>query len=207
MNCPDETDFAAARRRMVREQLAEFPARIRAAMQAVPRHLFMPEDQWERAYADGAVPIGLGQTISQPWIVARMTAQLDPQPASRILEIGAGSGYQAAVLAQLAAEVFTVEIIEPLARRAGEIFQQLGLNNVHLRVGDGFGGWPEAAPFDGVIVTCAPEETPAPLIAQVKEGGRLVIPVGPPGEQQLLLLQKRAGKCSNARGCPCASCP
>jgi protein-L-isoaspartate(D-aspartate) O-methyltransferase len=155
--------------------------------------LFIPADRQPFAYEDGAVPIGFGQTISQPWIVAMMTTQLNPQPASRILEIGTGSGYQAAVLAQLAAEVYSIEIVEPLARRAAEILQRLGCRNIHLRIGDGAIGWPEAAPFDGVIVTCAPEKVPAPLVAQLKENGRMLIPVGPPGEQDLLVLQKHRG--------------
>jgi protein-L-isoaspartate(D-aspartate) O-methyltransferase len=190
----DLTLFAAARKRMVREQLSEFPPLVREALARIPRHVFIPEEKRPWAYADGAVPIGFGQTISQPWIVATMTAQLNPQPSSRILEIGTGSGYQAAVLAQLVADVYTIEIIEPLARRAKETLQQLGCANVHLRTGDGFGGWPEAAPFDGVIVTCAPEDVPRPLVEQLKEDGRMLIPVGPPGEQSLFVFQKHQVK-------------
>lgn len=186
--------FADARARMVREQLAEFPRRIREAMGRVPRHEFIPAENQKFAHADSAVPIGFGQTISQPWIVAMMTAQLNPRPADRILEIGTGSGYQAAVLAQLVAEVYTLEILEPLARRAKEILQKLNCTNVHLRIGDGHGGWPEAAPFDGVIVTCAPEAVPEPLIAQLKEDGRMLIPVGPPSEQDLFVFQKHQGR-------------
>ena len=185
--------FAAARKRMVREQLSEFPPAVRAAMERVPRHEFVPEDKQSLACADRAVPIGHGQTISQPYIVALMTTQLEPQPAGRVLEIGTGSGYQAAVLAELVADVFTVEIIEPLAERAADILRRLGCHNVHLRVGDGFNGWPEAAPFDAVIVTCAPEFVPAPLIEQLKEGGRMLIPVGPPGDQELFIFQKYMG--------------
>lgn len=178
---------------MVQDQLSEFPPHIRAVMAKVPRHEFIPEEKQAYAYEDGAMPIGLGQTISQPWIVAMMTTQLNPRPTDRVLEIGSGSGYQAAVLSQLVAEVYTIEIIEPLARRADEILRHLGCANVHLRIGDGSGGWPEAAPFDGVIVTCAPEEVPRPLVEQLKENGRMLIPVGPPGEQDLLVLQKHKG--------------
>jgi protein-L-isoaspartate(D-aspartate) O-methyltransferase len=190
----DKTFFEAGRNGMLREQLSEFPPRIVAAIGRVPRHEFIPVEKKEFAYADGAVPIGFGQTISQPCIVALMTMHLDPQPADRILEIGTGSGYQAAVLAQLVAEVYTVEIIEPLARRAGEILRRLGCDNVHLRLGDGSAGWPEAAPFDGVIVTCAPEFVPLPLIEQLTAGGRLIIPVGPAGEQDLFVFQKQGGR-------------
>jgi protein-L-isoaspartate(D-aspartate) O-methyltransferase len=183
--------FAAARKRMVREQLSEFPPEIQAAMERVPRHEFIPEDRQSLAYADSAVPIGHGQTISQPYIVALMTTQLEPQPADRVLEIGTGSGYQAAVLAELVAEVFTIEIIKPLAERAADILRRLGCHNIHLRTADGYAGWPEAAPFDAVIVTCAPKLVPAPLIAQLKDGGRMLIPVGPPGDQDLFVFQKQ----------------
>lgn len=194
MNWFGQTDFDSERRRMVAEQLSEFPPRVREAMERVPRHVFVPEQKRAFAYADGAVPIGHGQTISQPWIVAMMTTQLNPHPASRILEIGTGSGYQATVLAQLVAEVYTIEIVEPLARVAQETLRRIGCANVHCRTGDGFGGWPEAAPFDGVIVTCAPEAVPPLLVAQLKEDGRLLIPVGPPGDQNLFVLQKHRGK-------------
>lgn len=186
--------FAVARKRMVEEQLMEFPHSIIAAMARVPRHEFIPSNKRTFAYDDSAVPIGYGQTISQPWIVAMMTTQLNPQPHSRFLEIGTGSGYQAAVLAQLVAEVYSIEILEPLARRAKETLHQLGYSNVHLRSGDGHNGWPEAAPFDGVIVTCAPESVPRPLVAQLKEGGRLLVPVGPPGDQDLFVFQKHQGQ-------------
>lgn len=186
--------FYEARKRMVEEQLAEFPRSIVAAMAQVLRHEFIPPDKRTLAYADGAVPIGYGQTISQPWIVAMMTTQLNPQPGARILEIGTGSGYQAAVLAQLGAEVYSIEILEPLAQRAKETLERLGCNNVQLRTGDGHHGWPEAAPFDGVIVTCAPESVPRPLIVQLKESGRMLVPVGPPGDQDLFVFQKHQGQ-------------
>jgi protein-L-isoaspartate(D-aspartate) O-methyltransferase len=142
------------------------------------------------AYADMPLPIGHEQTISQPYMVALMTTQLYPQPADRVLEIGTGSGYQTAVLAQLVSEVFTIENVEPLARRAGAELQRLGCHNVHLRIGDGFVGWPDAAPFDAIIVTCAPEQVPPPLIGQLKDNGRLVIPLGPVGDQELCLFRK-----------------
>ena len=190
----DRNLFAAERQAMLRGQLSEFPPRIVAAIGQVPRHEFIPVEKKEFAYADGAVPIGFGQTISQPYIVALMTTQLDPQPTDRILEIGTGSGYQAAVLAQLVAEVFTIEIVGPLAQRAADVLHRLGCANVHLRLGDGSAGWPEAAPFDGVIVTCAPEFVPPPLIAQLAGGGRLIIPVGPAREQDLFVFQKQGDR-------------
>ena len=194
-----ESPFAAAREQMVREQLAAPGRDIRnprvlEAMGRIPRHEFVPADQRSRAYADHPLPIGHGQTISQPFIVAFMTEKLDPKPGDRVLEIGTGSGYQAAVLAALVKEVYTIEIVEPLARESTATLQRMGCTNVHVRAGDGYLGWPEAAPFDAIIVTCAPEHIPAPLAEQLKEGGRLIIPVGPQYEQQLYLLEKRDGK-------------
>ncbi len=183
--------WAAARKRMVQEQLSAFPPAVRTAMGKVPRHEFLPEDKQAYAHADGPVPIGFGQTISQPYIVGLMTTRLEPQPTDRVLEIGTGSGYQAAVLAELVAEVFTIEILEPLAERAGATLQRLGYANVRLRLGDGYDGWPDAAPFDGVIVTCAPEQIPPPLVAQLRDGGRLLIPVGPWGDQYLFVFRKQ----------------
>jgi len=167
--------------------------RVLAAMRRVPRHEFVPEPLRPRAYDDAALPIGYGQTISQPYVVAFMTEQLHLQPTDRVLEIGTGSGYQAAVLAGLVAEVFTMEIIEPLARRAGLALLRLGCANVRVRTGDGHRGWPEAAPFDAIIVTCAPELVPSPLVTQLKEGGRMIIPVGPLEQQELVLLRKQGG--------------
>lgn len=183
---------------MVAEQLAA-PSRgiknprVLEAMRAVPRHEFVPEASRGSAYADGPLPIGFEQTISQPFIVAFMTEQLDPKPTDRVLEIGTGSGYQAAVLSRLVAEVCTIEIIEPLAKRAEADLQRLGYTDVKVRAGDGYKGWPEGAPFDAVIVTCAPDHVPQPLIDQLKDGGRMIIPVGPAGNQELYLLRKHGG--------------
>src|SRR5205814_372414 len=141
----------------------------------------VPERVRWQAYDDHPVAIGYEQTISQPYIVAFMTERLAPQPAERVLEIGTGSGYQAAVLAEMGAEVYTIEIIADLAQRAAADLKRLGYTNVHVRAGDGYQGWPEAAPFDAIIVTCAPEKVPPPLIAQLRDGGRMIIPVGPGG--------------------------
>ncbi|MFO1512781.1 MAG: protein-L-isoaspartate(D-aspartate) O-methyltransferase [Verrucomicrobiota bacterium] len=193
------TDFATARRRMVQEQLVGpgrdlTNARVLAAMVKIPRHEFVPEVQRPLAYEDRALPIGYGQTISQPYIVGLMTEQLDPRPADRVLEIGTGSGYQAAVLSGLVREVYSIEIIAQLAQRAGADLRRLGYTNVFARTGDGYQGWPEAAPFDAVIVTCAPDNVPQPLIEQLKDGGRMIIPVGPLDDQELVLLCKRANQ-------------
>lgn len=190
---------AAARKQMGEHQLAGLGrditnARVLAVMESVPRHEFVPSQWRAEAYADRPLPIGLGQTISQPFVVAFMTEQLDPQPADRVLEIGTGSGYQAAVLAGLVKEVFSIEIVELLAQRAAADLKRLGYSNVFVRAGDGYQGWPEAAPFDAIIVTCAPNHVPQPLTDQLAEGGRMIIPVGPASDQQLILLHKQNGR-------------
>lgn len=187
------------RLRMVREQL-EPPGRgitdprVLEAMRTVARHELVPPDMRPHAYEDRPLPIGYNQTISQPFIVAFMTEKLNPQPHHRVLEIGTGSGYQAAVLAELVAQVYTIEIVEPLAERATADLARLGYTNIHVRAGDGYRGWPEAAPFDSIMVTCAPHDVPTPLVEQLKEGGRMIIPVGPPYNQQLVLLTKKEGR-------------
>jgi protein-L-isoaspartate(D-aspartate) O-methyltransferase len=160
-------------------------------MRATPRHLFVPAGVRSMAYADHPLPIGYGATISQPYIVALMTELLAPNRKQRVLEIGTGSGYQAAILAQLAAKVYTVEIVPELARAAAKTLRELGYSNVTVRQGDGYKGWPEEAPFDGIIVTAAPPEVPQALIAQLCKGGRLVAPVGSTW-QELTLIEKKA---------------
>ena len=191
------TDFAAQRQRMVQQQLMARgirEERVLAAMSKVPREEFVPADERAAAYTDNPLPIGYNQTISQPYIVAFMTEQLHPKPSDRVLEIGTGSGYQAAILAELVAEVYTIEIAEPLARNAEATLVRLGYKNVRMKVGDGYKGWPENAPFDAITVTCAPDRVPRPLTDQLKEGGRMIIPVGDRFAQQLYLLEKKNGQ-------------
>ncbi len=190
---PDDA-FAAARHKMVELIRARgvTDAAVLAALGSVPRHLFVPPAERARAYEDRPLPIGSGQTISQPYMVALMTSLLELRPGERVLEIGTGSGYQAAILSRVAAEVYTMEIRQPLAERARRTLADLGYRNVHVRNGDGFQGWPDAAPFDGIIVTAAPPSVPDPLLRQLKTGGRLVIPVGDRNSlQSLLVLTKR----------------
>ncbi|MFZ5495712.1 MAG: protein-L-isoaspartate(D-aspartate) O-methyltransferase [Verrucomicrobiota bacterium] len=194
----DEQDpWLARRNRMVEKHIelrdVTHPATL-AAMRKVPRHLFVPAELQAMAYDDRPLPINHGQTISQPYIVACMTEQLAPTRGMRILEIGTGSGYQAAILAEICAEVYTIEIIPELAAEASARLRRLGYKNIHTRVGDGWKGWPEAAPFDAIIVTAAAEDIPPPLLAQLKEGGRMIIPVGPHGgAQDLVLVTKENG--------------
>jgi protein-L-isoaspartate(D-aspartate) O-methyltransferase len=181
---------------MVAEQLAGPGRDIRhpgvlQVMARTPRHEFIPENVRADAYEDRPLPLGYGQTISQPYIVALMTEFLAPEDEDRVLEIGTGSGYQSAVLAQLVAQVYTIEIISPLAQRAAMTLQRLGYTNVLVCAGDGYLGWPEAAPFDSIIVACAPDRVPGALVEQLADGGRMMIPVGRVADQELILLQKR----------------
>lgn len=190
-------EFASDRQRMIAEQLKPRgirDQRVLDAMAKIPREEFVPENLRAQAYADSALPIGHDQTISQPFIVAFMTEQLRLQPSDRVLEIGTGSGYQVAVLSELVKDVYTIEIIEPLAKEASARLARLDYKNAHVKVGDGFQGWPEVAPFDAIIVTCAPDKVPPPLTQQLKDGGRMIIPVGAGIDQQLYLLEKKNGE-------------
>ena len=190
-------NFAGSAGVMVERQLRprgiDDPRTLRA-MAKVPRERFVPKELEARAYDDSPLPIGFGQTISQPYIVAFMTQELRPKPTDRVLEIGTGSGYQAAVLSELVAQVYTIEIVRPLAQRAAVVLQALGYKNVLVKGGDGYKGWPEYAPFDSIIVTAAPDHVPQPLIEQLKEGGRLIIPVGKTHAQRLYTYEKRGGQ-------------
>ena len=185
----------ALRERMVERQLAGRgidDARVLAAMARVPRHLFVPEAAAAQAYLDQPLPIGHDQTISQPYIVALMTQLARVGPEDRVLEVGTGSGYQAAVLGEIAGAVYTIEIVAPLAGQAARVLEELGYARVRVRTGDGYAGWPEHAPYDAILVTAAPERVPAPLLAQLRPGGRLVIPVGPVhAVQELRVIEKQ----------------
>jgi protein-L-isoaspartate(D-aspartate) O-methyltransferase len=190
-------DFSTERLQMVNAQIKGrgiSDQGVLNAMIKVPRHLFVPEPYTESAYEDMPLPIGLNQTISQPYIVAFMTEALRLKPTDRVLEIGTGSGYQAAVLAEICDSVYTIDIFEQLADRAGKILDQLGYKNITVKHGDGYQGWPEYAPFDAIIVTCAPTRIPQPLKDQLAEEGRMIIPVGDSYVQQLILLVKKKGR-------------
>jgi protein-L-isoaspartate(D-aspartate) O-methyltransferase len=164
------------------------------ALMHVPRHQFVPDEYKKFSYDDRPLPIGYNQTISQPYVVAYMTEILDPDSSKRVLEIGTGSGYQAAILSRLYKEVYTIEIIEALGRNSKTIFEKEGYKNIQVKIGDGYLGWPEKSPFDAIIVTCAPDNIPSPLVDQLAEGGRMIIPVGNSYDQVLYLLEKRNGK-------------
>ncbi len=186
--------YAAERRQMVEAQIRQRgvnDAAVLEAMEAVPRHLFVPADLVSDAYADHPLPIGYGQTISQPYIVAWMTALLSLEPGARVLEIGTGSGYQAAILGQMGMEVYTVEIVEPLAAQATTRLADMGYDEITVRHADGYFGWEEHAPFDAIIVTAAPDHIPPALVQQLADGGRMVLPVGPPGGYQSLWLVEK----------------
>ncbi len=188
--------YSEKRRKMVEEQIKargiDNPLVLKAMIK-VARHHFVPERYRDFAYEDEPLPIGYEQTISQPYIVAYMTEALGLKGGEKVLEIGTGSGYQAAILAEIAKEVYTIEIVEPLAKKAEEILKKEGYKNVHCRCGDGYLGWPEEAPFDAIIVTAAPPEIPEPLIAQLKDGGRMIVPVGT-WSQELVFLVKQGSK-------------
>ena len=195
-NC--QPDYEGRRERMVKGQLIARGIEDRAtlrAMRSVPRHLFVPAVAQQKAYIDAPLNIGMGQTISQPYIVAYMTEQLNLKKDDRVLEIGTGSGYQAAVLAEIVSEVYTIEIIDSLGNQAKNRLASLGYDNVTVRIGDGYAGWEEHAPFDAIIITAGIDHIPEPLIEQLAENGRLIVPVGPKrSTRELTLLKKRKGK-------------
>jgi len=203
-------DYAISRRKMVDEQLRARgikDERVLKAMGEIPRHLFVDEALQVKAYGDFPLPIGFGQTISQPYMVAIMTERLELKGTERVLEIGTGSGYQAAVLARLAAQVFTVERVPELGRRARRIFDQLGIGNIAVHIGDGTLGWKEFQPYDRIIVTAAAPAIPETLLEQLVDGGRMVIPLGNQGTQVLTLVDKREGKIETAEDCSCVFVP
>jgi protein-L-isoaspartate(D-aspartate) O-methyltransferase len=189
--------YEKVRQRMVRDQIVARGIKDQKVIQAminVQRHLFVPQSQQRMAYEDRPLPIGEGQTISQPYIVALMTETLELEEDMSVLEIGTGSGYQAAVLAEIVGEVYTIEIIESLGLKAKTLLESLNYDNVNFKIGDGYKGWAEMAPFDAIIVTCAPADIPKPLENQLKEGGKMIIPIGGSIAQELVLIEKRNGK-------------
>lgn len=192
-----ESDLRARRHEMVEQQIRQrgvTDPRVLDAMRRVPRERFVPPELLRQAYDDGPLPIGSGQTISQPYIVAYMTEALKVSPSHKVLEVGTGSGYQAAVLSELVREVYTIEIVPALARSADALLRSMNRTNVHVRAGDGYAGWPEQAPFDRIIVTAAPMELPQPLIEQLAPGGLLVAPVGGQGGPQWMTIVEKTGK-------------
>ena len=192
-NHPGFSERVAERDLMVKDGIENYPyhpvedPKVLLAMRLVPRHLFVPQEYQDLAYRNSPLLIGHNQTISQPFIVAHMSELLELKPEHRVLEIGTGSGYQAAVLGELCKHVFTIEIVAPQGKKAAKLLKELGYNQVQVRIGDGYEGWPEAAPFDRIIVTCAPEEIPQPLLDQLAIGGRMVIPVGGQFETQYMV--------------------
>ncbi len=210
LNCSNgqvlkEDQYFRQRRIMVEQQIKGRGIRNRKVLDAlmnVPRHKFVPEEYKSYAYDDRPLPIGYDQTISQPYIVAYMTEILNPDSTQKVLEIGTGSGYQAAILSLLYKDVYTVEIIEALGEKAKKLFDEEGYNNIKVKIGDGYQGWKEYAPFDAIIVTCAPANIPQPLMDQLAEGGKMIIPVGEHYDQVLYLLEKRNGKISKTKTLP-----
>jgi protein-L-isoaspartate(D-aspartate) O-methyltransferase len=204
--CQSESEFASQRAALVKEIAAEaaetagytgrehFNPRVMEVMGSVPRHLFVPEPVRPAAYVNRPLPIGNGQTISQPYIVALMTDLLEPKPEHKVLEVGTGSGYQAAVLAKLVRHVYSIEIVKPLGEQAAKLLRTQGYDNVTVRIGDGYHGWPEHAPFDSIIVTAAAESIPPALVKQIKPGGRMVIPVGEQFSLQTLKIVEKDAK-------------
>ncbi len=194
---PDTDPYVASRERMVQRHLVERGVkdkRVLDAFRKVPRHLFVPKESKRLAYDDESLPIGEGQTITPVYDVAFMTEALNPKPTDKIYEVGTGSGYQASILSQLVKDVYSVEIHAPLGKRAAEVIKDLKYTNIHSKVGDGYAGWPDQAPFDAIIVTCAPTKIPPPLVEQLKEGGRMVIPLGDRYNQAVFLMVKENGK-------------
>jgi protein-L-isoaspartate(D-aspartate) O-methyltransferase len=194
---PKKDPYAQLREAMVRDQIENRGVKDKAlldALRKVKRHLFVPESHRYLSYTDQPLPIGEGQTISQPYIVAFMTEALGLNKTEKVLEVGTGSGYQAAILAELCNSVYTIEIIESLGKRAEAVLKSLGYANIHVKIGDGYKGWQEPAPFDAIIVTCSPSHIPKPLQDQLAEGGRMIIPVGEFPSQELILLKKKNGK-------------
>ncbi len=196
-SCAQNSDFAELRQHMVRTQIETrgiSDPKVLKAFQKVERHRFVLPEYLPKAYEDYPLPIDEGQTISQPYIVAFMTESLDLKPSDKILEIGTGSGYQAAILAEICDSVFTIEIFPKLGEKASNLFSELGYKNIFSKIGDGYKGWHENAPFEAIIVTCSPTHIPQPLKEQLAEGGRMIIPVGSYPSQSLVLLEKQKGK-------------
>ena len=186
-----------ARLKMVQRSLVERgikDPRVLDAFRTVPRHLFLPPDTQRMAYDDESIPIGEGQTITPPYDVAFMTEALQVKSTDKVYEVGTGSGYQASILSRVVKDVYSVEIHAPLGKRAAQVIHDLGYDNIHTRIGDGYAGWPDAAPFDAIIVTCAPSAVPPPLVEQLKDGGRMVIPLGGKFDQRVHLMVKKDGK-------------